>query len=304
MHGNSSSSQHAQSTAHLSLTARSQPPIRQHMSPALSESRTPSDIMRLHKTAFNRINGNDRSRTRVSTTKLKHMFVNNREREELMSACSIGDVDKVNHILTYTKPNVNPDLVRDSKLRTPLLVACAGGKADVVRLLIRWGADVNNPMGDIIGNKPLDLAVISSNVDTVLAVLEAGAKVMRPGLSSSSDDPLPGSLRQRQTRSPLRLAESRLDLLIAKRQEQGSSMLEEGKQDKNMDQIIQIIKLLKYFSPSSNNPSDKATDTVANELDELTSKLSSIALNSTTDKPADDLEIMMGLREVITKLHI
>lgn len=64
--------------------------------------------------------------------------------------------------------------MRDSKLRTPLLVACAGGKADVVRLLIRWGADVNNPMGDIIGNKPLDLAVISSNVDTVLAVLEAG----------------------------------------------------------------------------------------------------------------------------------
>lgn len=63
---------------------------------------------------------------------------------------------------------------------------------------------------------------------------------MRPGLSSSSDDQLPGSLRQRQTRSPLRLAESRLDLLIAKRQEQGSSMLEEGKQDKNMDQIIQV----------------------------------------------------------------
>lgn len=94
MHGSSSSSEHAQSTAHLSLTARSQPPIRQHMSPALSESRTPSDIMRLHKTAFNRINGNDRSRARVSTTKLKHMFVNNREREELMSACSIGDVDK------------------------------------------------------------------------------------------------------------------------------------------------------------------------------------------------------------------
>lgn len=67
---------------------------------------------------------------------------------------------------------------------------------------------------------------------------------MRPGLpsstaSSSSDETLPGSLRQRQTRSPLRLAESRLDLLIAKRQEQGAS-LEDGKQDKNMDQIIQV----------------------------------------------------------------
>ncbi|KAI9310847.1 hypothetical protein BX666DRAFT_1868985 [Dichotomocladium elegans] len=111
--------------------------------------------------------------------KLKNIFINSREREELMSACSRGDVDKVNHILTYTNPNLNPDMVRDSKLRTPLLVACAAGKADVVRLLIRWGADVNNPMGDILGNKPLDLAVVSSSVDTVLAVLEAGKPYFR-----------------------------------------------------------------------------------------------------------------------------
>ena len=80
----------------------------------------------------------------------------------------------MSHLLAHTKPNVNPDMVRDSKLRTPLLVACAAGKADVVRVLIRWGADVNNPVGDVIGNKPLDLAVISNNFDTVLALLEAG----------------------------------------------------------------------------------------------------------------------------------
>lgn len=84
----------------------------------------------------------------------------------------------VTHLLNHTKPNLNPDMVRDSKLRTPLLVACAAGKADVVRALIRCGADVNNPMGDIVGNKPLDLAVISNNVDTVLALLEAGIRVL------------------------------------------------------------------------------------------------------------------------------
>jgi hypothetical protein len=30
-------------------------------------------------------------------------------------------------------------------------------------------------MGDIVGNKPLDLGVISNDVDTVLALLEAGS---------------------------------------------------------------------------------------------------------------------------------
>ncbi|KAI8146917.1 hypothetical protein BJV82DRAFT_508528 [Fennellomyces sp. T-0311] len=134
------------------------------MSPALSEARRPGDVIRIHKTSYNRITSyhERKSSTTAATTKLKNLFVNNREREELMTACSKGD------------PNVNPDMVRDSKLRTPLLVACAAGKADVVRILIRWGADVNNPMGDIIGNKPLDLAVISNSFDTVLALLEAG----------------------------------------------------------------------------------------------------------------------------------
>lgn len=77
-------------------------------------------------------------------------------------------------LLKNTKPMLNPDMIRDSKLRSPLLIACAAGRADLVRLLISYGADVNNPVGDIIGNRPLDLAVISNNVETVLALLEAG----------------------------------------------------------------------------------------------------------------------------------
>jgi ankyrin repeat protein len=76
----------------------------------------------------------------------------------------------------HTQPPLNPDQIRDDKLRSPLLIACASGKADLVRLLVNNGADVNNPVGDIIGNRPLDLAVVSNNVDTVVALLELGKK--------------------------------------------------------------------------------------------------------------------------------
>lgn len=59
-------------------------------------------------------------------------------------------------------------------MRTPLLVACAAGRTEVVKVLIEFGADPNCPTGDIVGNKPLDLAVISNNVETVIALLDAG----------------------------------------------------------------------------------------------------------------------------------
>ncbi|KAI8885691.1 hypothetical protein K501DRAFT_179171 [Backusella circina FSU 941] len=132
-------------------------------------SKTPNDVL-LHKTNKSRMK---QTLTSQVSTRLKDMFINSKQREELMTACS-----KVSHLLEQNNPGLNPDLVRDSKLRTPLLVACAAGQAAVVRTLVRWGADVNNPMGDIVGNKPLDLAVISNDVDTVLALLEAGRVYM------------------------------------------------------------------------------------------------------------------------------
>ena len=126
------------------------------------------------------------------------------------------------------KTGLNPDLIRDSKLRTPLLVACAAGQAAVVRQLIRYGADVNNPMGDIVGNKPLDLAVISNDVDTVLVLLEAGAHIHRHITDNQSH--LQTRLRA-ATRTPLDLANSRLDLLIS--QSNSTSR-------KSMDQVLKV----------------------------------------------------------------
>ena len=79
-----------------SYVVHSGPSESQHMSPALSEARRPGDVIRIHKTNYHRIASyHDRkSSTTAATTKLKNLFVNNREREELMTACSKGDVDR------------------------------------------------------------------------------------------------------------------------------------------------------------------------------------------------------------------
>lgn len=143
-------------------------------------------------------------------------------------------ISQVSHLLQEKKAGINPDLIRDSKLRTPLLIACAGGHAAVVRQLVRFGANVNNPMGDIVGNKPLDLAVISNDVDTVLAVLEAGANVSSHD-NSIADDGLPLEVRRRAaTRTPLDLANSRLELLIKQSESKGTI------KSNTMDQVKQV----------------------------------------------------------------
>ena len=87
---------------------------------------------------------------------------------------AINGLSIVRALMDATTPKLVPDLIRDSKMRTPLLVACAAGNADVVKVLMEYGADPNCLTGDIVGNKPLDLAVISNSVDTVIALLDAG----------------------------------------------------------------------------------------------------------------------------------
>lgn len=144
-------------------------------------------------------------------------------------------------MLEEKKAGLNPDMIRDSKLRTPLLVACAAGQAAIVKQLIRWGADVNNPLGDIVGNKPLDLAVISNSVETVLALLEAGAKITTTTKMQDNGLPLPTRIRA-GSRTPLDLANSRLDLLI-KQSKQAYSIKSE-----TMDQVLQVVIITLYNS--------------------------------------------------------
>ncbi|KAL9552850.1 hypothetical protein MBANPS3_003575 [Mucor bainieri] len=268
-------------------------------------SRTPNDILMKKDThsSRGRISKKSTQPTRTST-RLRDVFINSAQREELMTACSKGDVARVSHLLQEKKAGINPDLIRDSKLRTPLLIACAGGHAAVVRQLVRFGANVNNPMGDIVGNKPLDLAVISNDVDTVLAVLEAGATVTSHDSSQQNgmagDDGLPSlALRRRAaTRTPLDLANSRLELLIQQSESKGTI------KSNTMDQVKQIIQLLTHFLPP----------TSVDELNELTDKLSSIniaAAENTSDSSQHDQQknnesmfVMKSLRDVISKIQI
>ncbi|KAL7317872.1 hypothetical protein PS15m_004172 [Mucor circinelloides] len=258
-------------------------------------SKTPNDILmkKDSRSSKGRISKKNTQPTRTST-RLRDVFINSAQREELMTACSKGDVARVSHLLQEKKAGINPDLIRDSKLRTPLLIACAGGHAAVVRQLVRFGANVNNPMGDIVGNKPLDLAVISNDVDTVLAVLEAGANVSSHD-NSIADDGLPLEVRRRAaTRTPLDLANSRLELLIKQSESKGTI------KSNTMDQVKQIIKLLTHFLPPNS----------VDELNELTDKLSSIniANESSSDvsqqKDNENMFVMKSLRDVISKIQI
>ncbi|KAI8328816.1 ankyrin repeat-containing domain protein [Chlamydoabsidia padenii] len=267
-----------------------------------SSSRTPNDLI-LHYTRKDtgpskkhqqRV-GTTNDRSAIKSTTLKNFFVNKKEQDELMAACSAGDVDKVKQLLMHTQPPLNPDRIRDSKLRSPLLIACASGKADLVRLLVKFGADVNNPVGDIVGNSPLDLAVVSNNVDTVLALLESGATIPRPiefsKYPTGSHCPIP--IPHRLGRSPLDLARSRLDLIARYNHSQNNDFYK---------QVVQIIKLLKYFAVKVPQNENTCMSAPAEQLDELVTKLSSIEIKECTHEHGDDL--IKDLDSIISRLRL
>ncbi|KAG2178820.1 hypothetical protein INT43_001666 [Umbelopsis isabellina] len=283
---------------------------------ASNESRTAEDRP-LHKTLRTRTPKPQRSSMSLATTRMRDMFLNTKEREELFTLCAQGDVKKVRSLLELTTPKLVPDLIRDSKMRTPLLVACAAGQTEVVKALIEFGADPNCPHGDIVGNLPLDLAVISNNVDTVIALLDSGAKVSsRP--HSDAEGTQDFSARRTIRRTPLHLAQSRLDLLIKHRQslrmadhsEPGMRNMQSTNDGPMLRQVIQIIQILKtYMAKASSSSSTK--DSQIDELDGLSQKLSNIAIqpqasHSATQDNNDqsELEILEGIRGIIEKLNL
>ncbi|KAG1042671.1 hypothetical protein G6F43_011841 [Rhizopus delemar] len=172
-------------------------------------ARKPNDLLSHYKVTKSTI------RKEVDkSSKIKRILNLTKEQEDLMNACSNNDVSKVVHLLETYRPHLDPDRIRDSKLRTPLLIASASGNTELVKILIKYGADVNNPVGDIVGNTPLHLAVVSNNVDTVLTLLENGAKT---------------SNEKKQLRAPLSLATSRLDLLM-----------NQADSSRSLDQVLKV----------------------------------------------------------------
>ncbi|KAI8885173.1 ankyrin [Backusella circina FSU 941] len=224
--------------------------------------------------------------TKRHSIRIKEMFHNKNQREELMKACTKGDLQAVKLLLSQKDQPVckHPDLIRDSNLRTPLLLACSAGHSEVVHALIDLGADVNNPMGDIVGNRPLDLAVSSNSVETVVVLLDAGAEINSPvNATIAADDGLPRAIWLKKAKlTPIDLAQSRLDILI-KMNEQG---VETRKRKETMAQLKKIIQLLKHYVPK-------------NDVDELATMLESINLEVSSH---DD--VIKSLKDVMSKLHI
>ncbi|CAG8469628.1 13248_t:CDS:2 [Ambispora leptoticha] len=120
-----------------------------------------------HRTLNPRINNKHQD---VARAKIKSAIERELREEKLRDAACRGDCDKIMNLLALKPvPDINQ---ADDKGRTPLHFACAGGHIDAVKLLIAHGANVNAD-ADVVGNRPLHLAVISNKLECVVALLEA-----------------------------------------------------------------------------------------------------------------------------------
>ena len=118
------------------------------------------------------------------------MLVMKRELEEqLIDSSTFGDVDVVGRLLSL---GVDKDCESDSgdgsgyEGGTPLYWAATNGHADVVRLLLDAGADLDK--ADVDGETPLYWASVKDHRDVVKMLLDAGAD---PDLANNKDEKTP-----------------------------------------------------------------------------------------------------------------
>jgi len=104
----------------------------------------------------------------------------------------IDDISKLELILSQS-----PELVTHTNVfgQTPLQIAARQGRSDAVRLLLKHGADPNpNPSpidngSDVVSlteSTPLYLAIMSHDLETVIALVVAGADTDRTSRSGES----------------------------------------------------------------------------------------------------------------------
>ncbi len=87
-----------------------------------------------------------------------------------------GDLEALSAFLGYKRSAKSLDLgVRDGAGWQPLHCAVESGNMQIVRLLIRYGADVNAQIEDNEGERPLHLAARAGNEEIILDLVAAGA---------------------------------------------------------------------------------------------------------------------------------
>jgi len=97
--------------------------------------------------------------------------------EQLCEACKIGDLEQVQY---WIDQNVDLDVIWDKNDKskrnmTPLRIAIEEKNMDVIKLLLKAGANVNK--ADKYGNAPLYKAASTGQLEVVKLLIDNGADV-------------------------------------------------------------------------------------------------------------------------------
>ncbi|CAO3627287.1 unnamed protein product [Cunninghamella blakesleeana] len=232
----------------------------------------------------------------------------------LLDACSRKTLDDVKSIF-LSDTSLNPDNIRDKYLRTPLHITCSRKvdskeTADIIRLLIEKGADVNNGVGDIDGLKPMHIAVLNGNYHCIIALLEEGAII-------PTSDPF--------RLTPLLIAKLKLDKLKQSPSYMDAQFDQLSEREKNeYEDLLSITRVLiehlankhitstvqskipstsyhglsKHLFSKTTSENDKDLN---NTITSITDQLSNLGVDDTSNQIRNDLN---GLIDEIRKLGI
>jgi len=94
----------------------------------------------------------------------------------LHTACSEGNIENVDLALNFIGNDID---AKNNKLFTALHIACKLGRSDIALKLIEFGADINGKPENIcrLTDTPLQLAILKKDLDLVKLLIKKGADV-------------------------------------------------------------------------------------------------------------------------------
>lgn len=164
--------------------------------------------------------------------KLKHII----GERKLRAASNSNAVETVRSLLDL---DVNP-CASDSRQRTALHFAAAGGHTEVAQLLLERGADPNQR--DSVGNTPLHLAACTTHIEMVTLLLKAGTDINALDYSG---------------RSPFHLAQSKLKLLQMNKEYSSAQLKTE---------IIHVLEMMQVYLQRSGRCGEDLINAFSNRL--------------------------------------